>query len=221
MAEGTTALDLELSTEGDPDGTDLIELGEGEGDYTGEGFLSYIKTHEEIAVRKLAPPFWGKPFIAAGLLAFIREIQALEDTLWEMLELRTVANADLPRLKVLGRIVGQPRFGLAEEAYRTVIQARALANVSRGRASDVFAVLNVLLGEGSYGLVEVGNATLFLTALGPVTAAQAAMVELILPDTRAAGVGLLFLFSDSAFEDVFVWGDNWGTPEEWGSVRSL
>lgn len=219
--EGTTAIDVALSTEGDPDGTDLIEFEEGVGDYTSEGFLSYIKTHEEVAARKLAPPFWGKPFIAWGLAAFIREIQVLEDTLWEMLDLRTVENADLPRLKVLGRIVGQPRLGFGTEAYRTLIRARALANVSRGRASDVFAVLDLLLGENEYELLEVGNATLFLTATAAVSDEGLAMVLLVLPDVRAAGVGLQFLFSDGPLEDVFVWGDNWGTPEEWGSVRSI
>lgn len=242
MAEGTTALDLALTTEGDADGTELIVFAEGvmlDGlgsdsppgglgtDAIGlaiagsSGPLQYIQNHEEIAARKLAPPFWGKPFIAALLAAFTREIQRLEDDLWLMLELRTLPFADLPRLKVLGKIVGQPRLGFGLEEYRVMIEARALANVSRGRASDLLAVLNLLLGVGDYILLEAGNATLFLTALQPVTEAGLAMVVAILPDVRAAGVGLQFLYSDADFADVFVWGDLWGTPEEWGSVRSL
>jgi hypothetical protein len=47
------------------------------------------------------------------------------------------------------------------------------------------------------------------------------MLRVILPDTRAAGVGLQLLFSDEDFDDVFVWGDLWGTPETWGSVEVM
>jgi microcompartment protein CcmK/EutM len=222
MAEGTTAIDTALSTEGDADGTDLIEFTPGTFVHAGddpEGPLEYIRDHEEISARKLAPPFWGKPFVAWVLLAFMREIQAVEDTFWDILESRTLENADLTRLKVLGKLVGQPRHGFDLEDYRTLIAARAIANVSQGRASDLLAALNIILGAGDYVLVAIGNATLFLSALNPIDATGFAMVEEILPDTRAAGVGLQFLYSSSA--DVFVWGDPWGSPEEWGTVRTL
>jgi hypothetical protein len=222
MAEGTTAIDTALSTEGDADGAELIEFGEGTFVHAAgepEGPLQYIRTHEEIAGRKLAPPFWGKPNVYWVLAAFIRELQFLEDTFWEILESRTLENADLTRIKVLGKLVGQPRHGFDLEDYRTLIAARAIANVSQGRASDLLAVLNLILGEGDYILVAIGNATLFLSALDPIDANSFAMVQEILPDTRAAGVGLQFLYSESA--DVFVWGDLWGTPEEWGTVRTL
>ncbi len=224
MAEGTTAIDTALSTEGDADGTDVIEFTPGTFEHANdapEGALQYIIDHEEVATHKLAPPFWGKPFVAWVLLAFIRELQLLEDTFWDILESRTLENADLVRLKVLGKIVGQPRHGFDTESYRTLIEARALANVSRGRASDLLAVLALLLGEGDFVLLAIGNATLYVTALQPVDDNGLAMVAEILPDTRSAGVGLQFLFSDAAFADVFVWGDEWGSPEEWGSVRSL
>jgi hypothetical protein len=242
MAEGTTAIDTALSTEGDADGTDLIVFAEGialdglgsdsppgglgtdaisAAISSASGPLQYIGNHEELAARKLAPPFWGKPFIAALLAAFTREIQRLEDDLWLMLELRTLPFADLPRLKVLGKIVGQPRLNFSTEAYRLLIQARALANVSRGRASDLLAVLELLVGPASYGMIEVGDATLYVTVLDPVDDEGLDMLAQILPDTRAAGVGLQLLFSSATFADVFVWGDAWGAPEQWGSVMIL
>lgn len=220
MAEGTTAIDTALTTEGDADGSELIEYRVGTADVSPEGVLQYIHDHEETGALELVPPFWGKPVIAAGLLAFLREIQILEDTLWTMLELRTVAGADLPRLKVIGKIVGQPRLGFSTESYRTLIQARAIANVSRGQASDLLAVLDALLGAGDYILLAIGNATLYITALQPVEDEGVAMVTLVLPDAASAGVGLQFFFTDGAFEDAFVWGDEWGSPEVWGSVRS-
>jgi hypothetical protein len=221
MAEGTTAIDLALTTEGDADGSELIELAEGalSPAPSPNGALQYIQNHEERGVRQLAPPFWGKPNVAAVLQSFLREIQLLEDTLWEMLELRTLEGADLPRLKVLGKIVGQPRLGFDTETYRTVIEARARANVSRGRAIDLLEVLAILLGEASFVLLAVGNATLYVHAEDPLDAQALAKVRVVLPDARAAGVGIQFLYSDDA--NVFVWGDEWGTPEEWGTVELM
>lgn len=222
MAEGTTAIDLALTTEGDPDGTDLIEFTDGTFVHAAglpEGPLQYIVDHEQAAAYELAPPFWGKPFVAGVLASVTHELQLLEDNLWDILESRTLENADLVRLNILGKIVGQPRHGFSTENYRTLIAARALANVSRGRARDLLDVLDVLLGPSEYVLLAIGNATLYVTALEPVDTAGVAMVAEILPDTRGAGIGLQFLYSDSA--DIFLWGDAWGSPEEWGTVSLL
>ncbi len=226
MAEGTTAIDTALSTEGDADGSELIEylIGEREdyGSPLGQfGALQYISEHDEIAARKLAPPFWGKPFIAALLSSFMREIQRLEDEVWNILDIRTLPNADLPRLKVLGKLVGQPRLNFSTESYRLLIEARALANVSRGRGSDLLAVLELLVGPGNYILLELGDATLYLTVIQTLTEEGVDMAAQVLPDTRAAGVGLQLLFTSTSFADVFRWGDAWGAPEQWGNVRNL
>jgi hypothetical protein len=226
MAEGTTAIDTALSTDGDADGSELITYLVGERVPYAEplgvfGALQYIDSHDEIAARKLAPPFWGKPFIAALLSSFLREIQRLEDTVWDILDIRTLPNADLPRLKVLGRIVGQPRLNFSTESYRLLIEARALANVSRGRASDLLAVLELLVGPASYSLFEIGDATLWLTTLQPLDSEGVDLLTQILPDTRAAGVGLQLLFTRTTLADTFLWGDVWGPPEQWGTVRIL
>ena len=184
--------------------------------------IEHIDRHLELALLKLAGPFWGKPRIGSVLAAFIDVLQLQEDDAWELLELRTLAEADLVRLKVLGKIVGQPRFGLTTEAYRLVIEARALANVSKGRAYDILAVLNVLVGPGEFVLTEVGNATLYLTITTPVTAEQLLMLRLVLPDVRAAGVGFQLSLGDSADpDDVFLWGDTWATTEEWAGAVVL
>lgn len=222
MAQGTTAIDLALTTQGDADGSELIELGVGSlsAAPAPSGALQYIDNYEEQGVRQLAPPFWGKPLVAGLLQSVLREIQELEDTLWEMLELRTLDGADLPRLKVLGKIVGQPRLSFPTETYRTVIRARARASRSQGRALDLLEVLTILLGEQEFVLLEVGNATLYVVAQQSQGEPELAMVRAVLPDTRSAGVGMQFLYSDDA-ANVFVWGDDWGTPEEWGTVEVM
>jgi hypothetical protein len=179
-----------------------------------------VTQHVETATLELVRPFWGLPRIASLLASFTEQIQALEDDLFQIMIDRELPEADLVRLKVLGRIIGQPRFGLSEEAYRTVLEARGLANVSKGTARDVRAAIDVLLGgPNEYLLTEVGDATLFLSVLSEITAEQLKMLTLVLPDVRAAGVGFQVLATSDA--DVFRWDDAWGTPEVWGTVRVI
>lgn len=168
---------------------------------------------------RLAGPFWGKPRIASLLVAFLLRVQALEDDLQELLTARTIDAADIERLKVLGKIVGQPRSGLGADDYRTLIKARALANVSKGRASDVFAVLTLILGAtpADYELFEVGSATLLLSVYFDLSAEQLNMLRQVLPDVRAAGVGFQLL-SSASFDDVLIWGETWDAAKTWGSV---
>lgn len=181
-----------------------------------------IEQHRELALLSLAAPFWGKPRIGSLLVAFIGGVQRLEDDLWAIMTERTLDEADLVRLKVLGKIIGQPRLSFDTELYRTVLRARALANVSRGRASDLLAVLEVLVGTGAYVLTEVGNATLFVSVLTALTAQELLALRLVLADTRAAGVGFQLLISSAADpEDTFLWGDVFATTEEWGGALVL
>ena len=181
----------------------------------------HITQHREVATLSLTRPFWGKPRIASLLVAFMARIQDLEDDLHSILEERTLENADLVRLKVLGKIIGQPRLNFATEDYRTLLKARALANVSRGRAYDILAVLELVIGPGDYLLTEVGDATLHLSALVPVTTTMTNMLRQVIPDVRPAGVGLLFLTSGGVDPaDVFLFGDTWDSSgaELFGTV---
>ncbi len=183
--------------------------------------LVEYEQHLEEAIVALAPPWWGRPRIAALLASYVRRLQEVEDAIWEVIAIRELATADLPRLKVLGAIIGQPRLLFGEEMYRKVLQARALANVSQGRASDIIGVLEVLVGPGQYILSEVGNATLLLTVTISVDAEQVAALTQVLPDVRAAGIGFQILFTDDV-DDVFFFGDTWSTTTEFfGSVRVL
>jgi hypothetical protein len=180
------------------------------------------ETNHRAAVLELAAPFWGKPRIVSILVAVLDQIQRIEDDAWDILTLRTIDNADLVRLKVLGKLVGQPRFGFGLEDYRDLVRARARANRSQGRALDLVEVMAILVGEANFSMTEGGNATLYISALTPLTDTDVAKIGLILPDTRAAGVGVQFLWSDEAVAAaVFVWGDPWSTAETWASVRVM
>lgn len=182
--------------------------------------LDVVTQHAELAILKLAAPFWGRPRIASLLLAFVNRIQELEDNLHEIMLARTLAEADMPRLKILGKLIGQPRLNFDLEDYRILLQARGLANVSKGRARDIIAVLELIIGPGQYTLTEVGDATLHLTTDITLSSNDVNMLRQVVPDVRAAGVGLQLLFPTDG--DVGIWGvSTWGSPTEWGSVVVL
>ncbi len=180
------------------------------------------ETNHRAAVLDLAAPFWGKPRVVSILVAVLDQVQRIEDDAWDILTLRTLENADLVRLKVLGKLVGQPRFGFALEAYRDLVRARARANRSQGLALDLVEVLAILVGEANFSITEGGNATLYISALTPLTDSDVAKIGLILPDTRAAGVGVQFLWGEPAdADDLFFWGDLWSSAEEWAGARVM
>lgn len=164
------------------------------------------------------PGYWGKPRLASLLRSYLRECQTIEDLCWELFACADVATAPEWALLLLGKLIGQARHGLDLEQFRLAVQARALANRSSGLLSDLFAVLDLILGDSiDYSIVEPGNATLLVTALDPLEASSVEVVEEVLPFARAGGVALNFYYSDEAS---FIWGEAWG-EEPWGTVRVL
>lgn len=97
------------------------------------------------AVLSLAPPFWGKPRVAAIVVGPALQFQELENVFWDIIESRMLANATGARLDVLGKIVNAPRLNLSDdELYRLVIRTRIRANRSSGTRADLRAVLALL-----------------------------------------------------------------------------
>jgi len=102
----------------------------------------------EEAVLSLAPPFWGRPRVAAMVVGPALQLQELEDVFWDIYESRLLDNATGARLDILGKLVGAPRRNIADDdLYRLVIKTRIRANRSSGTRPDLRAVLE-LLGFG-------------------------------------------------------------------------
>jgi hypothetical protein len=96
---------------------------------------------------RIAVPFReDAPIFQAILTGLLNETQELEDAIRDVLLIRSVDSADLARLNVLGRIVGEAQQNRDVETYRACIRARIAANYSRGRVADVAAVWTRLFG---------------------------------------------------------------------------
>ena len=168
-----------------------------------------ITNHFNQGLVKLAPPFWGKPRIAAMLRAMLRRVQEIEDTTWEVLETYTIEGADTARLDVLGKIVGQPRFWGDDDIYRAVIRGKIRANRSRGLTDDLIDVVQLTLASTvTVGMRHLSPATLLLWINGTVDAAHQTALEFLLPKARPAGVQMHVFTTAGDVADAAVWDES-------------
>lgn len=182
--------------------------------------LSQNTDHVAEAKARLVAPFRGKPKIEGLLEAYIQAVQDLEDVMWDVLSIRTIDGADLPRLIVIGKLIGQPRHGFATELYRTVIKARALANRSEGTGPDIGKVLTQLLGAGAFSFHWIGPATIMIVQGDQADSEETRAVQQVLPFARAAGVRLWYAIQlDPDTTQAFVWDDIAGNGTPTWSVR--
>jgi hypothetical protein len=180
--------------------------------------LERISQHVELGLLKLAPDFWGKPRIGAVLAAVLREIQTLEDVIWDQFEAQHIDTAERTALATMGKLIGQASpQGFSVEQYRTIIKARALANRSNGTGPEIGRVLVALLGADNFAFVFAGPAVIYIAALEALTATEAAMAAEALPHASAAGVQIQFFWAAAA--DYFTWGGDWG--ELWPTVEVM
>jgi hypothetical protein len=182
--------------------------------------LERIENHFHAGLVALAVPFWGRPRVAAVLQSLLNQVTALEAAAWDVLEARTIDNADATRLAVLGKIVGQFNAGWPLETYRAVIRGKIRANRSRGLTDDLIEVVRlVTLTTGFVRVYHFVPATCWvvLEQAGLVFAIDA--IRFLLPKTRAAGVKLQFFWAASPSAQV--WGTGfWGDGPGW-SVEVL
>lgn len=77
--------------------------------------------------------------------AFIAPFQEIEDATFTVLEDCWLADAVGIQLDELGAIVGQPRFGETDAAYRSSIQAKIIINRTGGEAENLFRYLRLVV----------------------------------------------------------------------------
>jgi hypothetical protein len=158
--------------------------------------ITPITNHIDQGLSRLISRFKNKPRFAAWCASHIRRSQTLEDACWELINALDVDTADLPRLTLLGKIVGQKPLGTLEE-FRRYVKVRVLVNRSKAKAHDLIKIATILFGPVE--LLERPPCSLVLDVDNPVTIDPDFGVEL-LRLAKGAGIRLQFVFSD---EDAF------------------
>lgn len=166
------------------------------------------------ALSKLLTPFRGKPRFASWCAVPIDGLQTIEDQLWALLALLDVDAADLPRLVLLGKIVGQTQRGTLEN-FRRFVKARILVNRSSGTGPDLIKIARILLGPLA-GLADVyyteyQPASITIEAIGAISDLDGAGVLEFLREAKMAGVGMRLVASTST--DGFLFGSVSGAAD--------
>lgn len=146
-----------------------------------------ITDHVDQGLGKLIQRFKGKPRFAAWCKSHLKQVQLLEDACWAFLNSLDLDTADLPRLTLLGKIVGQPVVGTLEQ-FRLYVKVRVLVNRSRGTAPNLIKIARILLGDIKFTAYQPARIT--IEALAPLAGRDPVYSILLLREAKLAGVAL-------------------------------
>jgi hypothetical protein len=184
-----------------------------------------IVEHVEETLARLTIALKDKPRIAAFLMVFAEQTQAIENALWELLTERGIETAIGEQLDVIGRIVGQVRAGESDDIYRQLVRARISANFSKGLTEDLLRVASQILADEEDVYFEIESqriADVVLRVLGVVmSAATAGNVVDLLGESVAAGVRILIEYPTDTDAETFRFdsadpGKGWGDQGDAG-----
>jgi hypothetical protein len=96
----------------------------------------------------------------AFLTTLLEEFQEVEDALWQLLD-ATLLTATGARLTQYGKLLGEPRLELDDDALRKVLLARVVVNRSCGLDRDIAAMLAVF--ADAFTIVDTPPAALLVT----------------------------------------------------------
>lgn len=155
-------------------------------------------TDHEGRVSRFIEQFKNKADLEALTRIYLRQIQDLEDALFEIILERDLDNAIGVQLTTIGNIVQQPRTTSDDDEFRTAIRARIAINLSEATGEDMIKVAGLLLavaGE-TFDLVDEYPAQQRITVYDALTI-SASLAHGLLDETDAGGVRLMFVYADS------------------------
>jgi hypothetical protein len=152
-----------------------------------------IRDYFRRALLGLPPTLWGKPRLGAVLRAHAEQAQELENVFWDILVLRTLDYGDLPRLKLLGTLIGQVYTGEVVEDYRGLLRAKARANRSSGTLDDLLEVFAKFYATTD--ITEPAEATVKLQG-EDATGLPIERRNAIMRDAKAAGVAIEYMVAE-------------------------
>lgn len=154
--------------------------------------LLHVGDHEDRAQSELLFVNRYRPRIVALVRSLASGVQLLEDPVFDFITGWRVDLVSGRALDVFGVIVGEPRAGLDDATYRRFIQARILANISKGTRDDLLEIWQLVMGADSVRYFDAWPAGFMLAAwrsefLDDVTRLRA---RLFMADIKPAGVAM-------------------------------
>lgn len=159
--------------------------------------------HVASAQARLLAQFQDKPNWTAILTALIAPVQDLESSAQQLLLLTSIDDSFGLQLDNIGAIIGEPRQGFDDTAYRLHLKARVFLNRSSGTPEDILGMFSVLTGA-ALELTEFFPAALELVV--PEAALDVTLAPYFakfLQQAKAAGVGAIFRWSPAVGTETF------------------
>jgi len=167
--------------------------------------LARVVDHVEQGLDLLITQYIGRTRMENWLAAYLRQVQQLEDAIYDVLIKRMIDIATGAQLAAIGRIVQQPNsLDFADEQYRVVIRARIRANRSLGRSIDVLEVLGMLDGAtpAQYDDFHPASNLLEFWAIPDL---DIEFLAAFLRDAKAAGCWLGIIVPTDLLSNTFMW----------------
>lgn len=105
-----------------------------------------IDDHAARAVGNLSHDYKKENILKLLEDVIMPEVQEAELMMFSLIAERLVDSATNAQLDQWGKVVGEPRDGLSDIAYRGFINARILSNLSEGQTETIIEVLSILTG---------------------------------------------------------------------------
>jgi hypothetical protein len=179
--------------------------------------LAHITDHAAQQLARIDSSLLTGAKRVAVYAALSKQVQAIEDALWDLLTLRAIDLASGAQLDNLGRIVGESRLGHDDPTYLLFIKARIRRNRSSGNPEELYGIFKPLLDPAAkLNLVGYWPAA-FEFRIGNVDlTATVAVFRGILSSCTAGGVGSTLTYQTVDDAHAFTLGDANG-----GSVPGL
>lgn len=158
-----------------------------------EHCLDHNTAHGAEAMALLLYQFQDSPRFKALIAIMARQIQEIEDSLWLELNQRDIEQSGGVYLDQIGKLIGQPRSGLLDVEYRSLLRARVQANRSKGTSSDIINVTQALFGNAGL-LGEDYPAKVIYDTDGDVTLYDLDSVFQVLRDSVASGIQFMLIY---------------------------
>ena len=142
------------------------------------------------AVARLLYQFQDKTYIEGLVTSFTDQLQDIEDVIFDVRDDRWIDTASGTQLDNLGAIVGAERGGRSDADYKNLIIAQIGRNTSKGRATDIFTIFNLLTSSDRCYLVQLFPAAIGIYADHDITSLNTDDIKDFLELALAAGVSL-------------------------------
>jgi hypothetical protein len=152
-----------------------------------------ITDHAQQAIERLSGQYREKNTLEGTVSLLARQVQDLEDTVFDILEQRKLAEATGVWLDALGEIADQPRQGFDDDLYRILIYVKIIENLSQGEPAAIISAFRLIMGAGSVQYVNLGGANVMLYADGELPPVSGSFLYNQLQRVVAAGVKIVAL----------------------------